>query len=378
MTGDDHASGGTAGRFDGYKAASPAGCSVADWECVRSDAPTSTQRTRSPTRRRPPTTRRASRSACTSTRAAATSRPASLEANFADQLGDFAREVPEHRRARHEPDPLHRVERLGDAAARSSSRTASGSTRTTTTGRRLGPRPAGHVHRLRHADAVRRPRRHDDRRLPGDDADDRRVGPDLPAPRRHAARQRARRRGLLRRLHREHAHRQRAPSPAPTRSSPPRRRAACRSSPPSRCSTWLDGRNGSSFGSLAWSGDTLSFTIAVGAGANGLQAMVPTQSAVGALTGLTRGGSRSPTPRRRSRASSTRSSTRRPAPTWRRTRPTRRRPSSPRWTRAGDGDRDGHLDDQRGGDLARRLRDVARRARPSLERLRAWRRPLVS
>ena len=35
MTGDDHASGGTAGRFDQYKALSPAGCSVADWECVR-------------------------------------------------------------------------------------------------------------------------------------------------------------------------------------------------------------------------------------------------------------------------------------------------------------------------------------------------------
>jgi hypothetical protein len=36
MTGDDHAFGGTAGRFDAYLAASPQGCSVADWECVRS------------------------------------------------------------------------------------------------------------------------------------------------------------------------------------------------------------------------------------------------------------------------------------------------------------------------------------------------------
>ena len=34
-TGDDHASGGTAGRFDQYLAASPAGCSVADWTCPR-------------------------------------------------------------------------------------------------------------------------------------------------------------------------------------------------------------------------------------------------------------------------------------------------------------------------------------------------------
>jgi chitodextrinase len=36
MTGDDHSLGGTAGRFDKYIAASPAGCSKADWECVRS------------------------------------------------------------------------------------------------------------------------------------------------------------------------------------------------------------------------------------------------------------------------------------------------------------------------------------------------------
>ena len=36
MTGDDHASGGTAGRFDGYIAQSIPGCSVDDWECIRS------------------------------------------------------------------------------------------------------------------------------------------------------------------------------------------------------------------------------------------------------------------------------------------------------------------------------------------------------
>ena len=36
MTGDDHSLGGTAGRFDQYLADSPAGCSVPDWECVRS------------------------------------------------------------------------------------------------------------------------------------------------------------------------------------------------------------------------------------------------------------------------------------------------------------------------------------------------------
>jgi hypothetical protein len=35
MTGDDHGNGGTAGRFDGFRAASPPGCNVAAWECIR-------------------------------------------------------------------------------------------------------------------------------------------------------------------------------------------------------------------------------------------------------------------------------------------------------------------------------------------------------
>ncbi len=59
--------------------------------------------------------------------------------------------------------------------------------------------------------------------------------------------------------------------------------------------TWTDGRNGSSFGNLAWDGSTLSFTVAVGAGANGLTGMVPTTAAGGGtLTGLTRAGTAVP------------------------------------------------------------------------------------
>jgi hypothetical protein len=55
---------------------------------------------------------------------------------------------------------------------------------------------------------------------------------------------------------------------------------------------WLDGRNGSSFENLSWNADTdnLSFTVAAGAGTNGLQAMVPARSDSGPLTGLTRDG----------------------------------------------------------------------------------------
>ena len=54
--------------------------------------------------------------------------------------------------------------------------------------------------------------------------------------------------------------------------------------------TWLDGRNGSSFQAISWSGGVLTFGIAVGAGANGLQAMLPTSAAGSPLTTLTRGG----------------------------------------------------------------------------------------
>jgi VCBS repeat-containing protein len=54
---------------------------------------------------------------------------------------------------------------------------------------------------------------------------------------------------------------------------------------------WIDGRNGSSFGSLAWNGSALSFNISVGSGANGLQAMLPTSSVAGPLASITRNGS---------------------------------------------------------------------------------------
>ena len=54
--------------------------------------------------------------------------------------------------------------------------------------------------------------------------------------------------------------------------------------------TWLDGRNNSSFGAVAWSGSTLSFTITVGAGGNGLVAMLPANSAIGPLTGISQNG----------------------------------------------------------------------------------------
>ncbi len=54
--------------------------------------------------------------------------------------------------------------------------------------------------------------------------------------------------------------------------------------------TWLDGRNQSSFGSVEWSGGTLSFTISRASGANGLRAMLPVSSAIGPLQTIYREG----------------------------------------------------------------------------------------
>jgi len=50
---------------------------------------------------------------------------------------------------------------------------------------------------------------------------------------------------------------------------------------------WLDARNSSSFSGLAWNGSVLTFTVAPGSGAIGLQSMVPRNSASGVLTGIT-------------------------------------------------------------------------------------------
>ncbi len=54
--------------------------------------------------------------------------------------------------------------------------------------------------------------------------------------------------------------------------------------------TWVDGRNASAFGNFAFTGSTLTFSIAVGSGANGLEAMLPHTSGALSLVSLTREG----------------------------------------------------------------------------------------
>jgi hypothetical protein len=56
---------------------------------------------------------------------------------------------------------------------------------------------------------------------------------------------------------------------------------------------WLDGRNATSFNSLAWNGSSLSFGVA--GGTNMLRGMLPRSTPAGTLTRLTRGGATIPT-----------------------------------------------------------------------------------
>ncbi|MGZ6682435.1 MAG: FlgD immunoglobulin-like domain containing protein, partial [Solirubrobacteraceae bacterium] len=54
--------------------------------------------------------------------------------------------------------------------------------------------------------------------------------------------------------------------------------------------TWLDGRNASAFQGVAFNGGQLTFNIAQASGAHGLVAMLPINGSTGALLGLTRNG----------------------------------------------------------------------------------------
>ena len=53
---------------------------------------------------------------------------------------------------------------------------------------------------------------------------------------------------------------------------------------------WVDGRNNSSFGAFSWNGNSLQFTVTQASSATGLTAMLPTQSATGTLSSVTRNG----------------------------------------------------------------------------------------
>ena len=152
MTGDDHAHGGTAARFDQYKAASPAGCNVANWECIRS-------------------------SSYMYTATPLSNADASTYMNQGFEVG------------------LHLVTGCGPWGTPTDLDNDYQWQLDTFKAKYTSLPP------------LRRSRRHPDRRLPGHGPADRRDGAARAGDGQHAARQRARRTGLLRRADRQHAHR---------------------------------------------------------------------------------------------------------------------------------------------------------------------------
>ena len=137
LTGDDHATGGTPAYLEPAQdlrqarlLASPTGSACARRRTCIPDTPMTRRAGRRPTRRT------ASSSRCTTARAARTSRRRRCAASYTSQLARVPRELAEPARAGHQPHALHRLERLGDAAQGRARRTASASTRTTTTSAR--------------------------------------------------------------------------------------------------------------------------------------------------------------------------------------------------------------------------------------------------
>ena len=290
MTGDDHGNGGTVGPLRPVRGAAARRAARSPTGSACAAPPTSTRTRRSPTRRPPRTRAEGFEIALHVThQLRRLDRPGSARGLLLEPARGLRRRLPEPRRAGHQPHPLHRLERLGDAAeGRARARHPPRHELLLLAGR-LGPGPPGHVHRLGDADALRRPRRHDDRRLPGGDPDDRRVRADLSVQRstRCSTRRSARRATT-------------ASSPptctptaprsrARTRSSPRRRRAACRSSRPGRCSTGSTAATAPRSTGSSWNGNKLELH-------DRRRRRAPTacgrwcrrSSAVGALTGVTR------------------------------------------------------------------------------------------
>ena len=163
MTGDDHARGGTTGQFDWDDLSQPAPAATSPTGSASAGRRTCT---RTPTLRRRDARRRYEAQgfeiALHVNTDCANWTPASLaDVLHARSSRSWRGQLPEPARAGHPPHPLHHLERLGDPAARSSS---TNGIRLDTNyyywPRRLGPEPARLLHRLRHADALRRPRRH--------------------------------------------------------------------------------------------------------------------------------------------------------------------------------------------------------------------------
>ena len=203
MTADNHGNETVEQRFAAEDAASPPGCSVANWECIRSTAYIYTGALPSDATAKLWQDKGWEIGLHVSTDCADWT-PTTLAGFFTSQKAELLRHLPLHLASDDEPDPLHRLERLGDAAEGGARQRDPLRHELLLLSAHVGERRSRPLHGLGHADALRRSRRDDDRRVPGRDPDDGRVGPGLSLHDRYPARQRPGHAGVLRRLHGEH------------------------------------------------------------------------------------------------------------------------------------------------------------------------------
>ncbi len=289
MTGDDHAQGGTAGRLESYKALGPPGCDVDAWECVRSTSYLIPNNPLLPAKAASLVADGFEIAVHTSTGCQDWTGEAELLDDFEDQLETFANNYPSL-----PPPSTNRMHCIvwSDWASQAKVSVKTGVRFDTNyyywPGSWVGNRPGmftGSGMPMRFADldgslidvyqATTQMTDESGQTYPftSDTLLDRALGPeqyfgvftanmhtdDVASPSSDAIVASAQARGV------------------PVVSA-------------RQMLSWIDGRNQSSFGSIGWSGDELSFTIAPGAGANGLRAMVPTESSSGPLDQVARGG----------------------------------------------------------------------------------------
>ncbi|GAA2794937.1 Ig-like domain-containing protein [Kitasatospora sp. CM 4170] len=287
MTGDDHGIGGTAGRWDGYIAQSPPGCNVADWECVRGSSYIYTDDPLTPAQAKAYTDQGFEVGVHVTTNCRPWGTTAALQGYYRDQLANWRAKYPAL------PAPsssrTHCVE-WDDWATQAKTKLANGIRLDTDyyfyPSTFTKDRPGyfnGTAQIMRFADtdgsvideyqATTQLTDESGQSYPGTITTllDAAYG----AKGYYAA--------LTANLHTDYA--------ASAASDAVVAAAKARGVPVvsgRQMLTWLDGRNGSAFSKLAWSGSSLTFEIT--GGANGLRAMVPVSAASGTLTGISSGG----------------------------------------------------------------------------------------
>ena len=285
MTGDDHGNGGTAGRFDSYIAASPAGCDVDNWECIRATSYMFTQPGHVSDAQAASYTAQGFEVGLHINTNCADYTGSSLETNYVEQIANFTAtypSIPAPRTQRH-----HCIV-WSDWATGAWTQLAHGMRLDTT----YYYWPFNWVqNRPGHFTGSAMPMRFAD--LNGTIIDVYQAasqmtdesGQAFPATSDALLGAAVGPQGYFG-VYTVNAHTDDVNSPVSDSvlSSALSRGVPIVSSV--QMLTWLDGRNSSSFGGLSWNGSALGFNIAKGAGANGLRAMLPSSSGVGSLTSI--------------------------------------------------------------------------------------------